>query len=71
MTEGAMFTSSECSAIAERKLAQAENDDQGRRRLINAAESWFFLASRLSEKETAFSIATVIAKKRSFKRQKG
>jgi hypothetical protein len=66
-----MFTSSECCAIAEKKLAQAESDDRNRRRLVNAAKSWLFLASRLSGKETAFSIDTVIAKRRSMKRQKG
>jgi hypothetical protein len=70
MTEGAMFTSSECCAIAEKKLSQAENDDRNRRRLVNAAKSWLFLASRLNGNETAFSIDTVIAKRRSMKRQK-
>jgi hypothetical protein len=65
-----MFTSSECCAIAEKKLAEAENDDRHRRRLINAAKSWLFLASRVSGKETAFSIDTAIAKRRSMKRQK-
>ena len=56
-----MFTSSECCAIAEKKLAEAENDDRHRRRLINAAKSWLFLASRLSGKEAEFSIETVIS----------
>lgn len=57
-----MFTSSECCAIAEKKLAEAENDDRHRRRLVNAEKSWLFLASRVSGKETAFSIDTGIAK---------
>src|ERR1700683_3787804 len=70
MTEGVMFTSSECCAIAEKKLSQAENDDRNRRRLVSAAESWLFLASRLNGNETASSIDTVIAKRRSTKRQK-
>ena len=67
-----MFTSSECCAIAEKKLSQAENDDRNRRRLVNAAKSWFFLASTLNGNETALSIDidTVIAKRRSMKRQK-
>jgi hypothetical protein len=53
MTEGAMFTSSECCAIAEKKLSQAENDDRNRRRLVNAAKSSLFLASGLNGNETA------------------
>jgi len=65
-----MFTSSECCAIAEKKLSQAENDDRNRRRLVNAAKSWFFLASTLNGNETALSIDTVIAKRRSMKRQR-
>jgi hypothetical protein len=43
-----MFTAAECRAIAKKKLAQAENDDRHRQRLINAAEAWLFLANRLS-----------------------
>jgi hypothetical protein len=61
MTEGAMLTSSECCAIAEKKLAQAESDQRHRRRFLNAAKSWLFLASRLSGKEAEFSIETVIS----------
>jgi hypothetical protein len=70
MTEGAMFTSTECCAIAEKKLPQAENDDRNRGRLVNAAKSWFFLASRLNGNETELSIDRVIAKRRSMKREK-
>ena len=65
-----MFTSTECCAIAEKKLSQAENDDRNRGRLVNAAKSWFFLASRLNGNETALSIDRVIAKRRSMKREK-
>jgi hypothetical protein len=43
-----MFTAAECRSIANQKLAQAEHDDRHRRRLINAAEAWLFLAYRLS-----------------------
>jgi hypothetical protein len=52
-----MFTPAQCRAIAEQKLAQAEKDDRHRRRLINAAEAWFFLAARLSGEDTALSNA--------------
>jgi hypothetical protein len=65
-----MFTSTECCAIAEKKLSQAENDDRNRGRLVNAAKSWFFLASRLNGNETELSIDRVIAKRRSMKREK-
>jgi hypothetical protein len=40
-----MFTSAECRAQAEQKLAQADHDDRHRKRLITAAEGWHFLAS--------------------------
>jgi len=42
-----MFTSAECRAYAEQKLAQAEHDPQHRRRLITAAEGWLSLAGIL------------------------
>jgi hypothetical protein len=48
-----MFTSTECRAYAEQKLAQAEHDQQHRRRLITAAEAWLFLASQLRRMEAA------------------
>jgi hypothetical protein len=42
-----MYTSAECRAYAEEKLAQAEHvDGRGRSRLITAAEAWLFLASQ-------------------------
>jgi hypothetical protein len=34
-----LFTSAECRALAEQKLAEAERDDRHRRRLITAAEA--------------------------------
>jgi hypothetical protein len=50
-----MFTSVECRAMAEEKLAQAERvDHQHRRRLITAAEGWLFLASKLRDTEASF-----------------
>jgi hypothetical protein len=49
-----MFTSAECRAHAEAKLAQAEHDYQHRNRLVAAAESWLFLASQLRRIEPAF-----------------
>jgi hypothetical protein len=53
MMGDAMFTYAECRAIAEQKLAQAEHDDQHRRRLIAAANGWILLARRLTEEQTA------------------
>jgi hypothetical protein len=52
---GAMFTSVECRAIAEQKLAQAERDGRNRKRLIAAAEGWLFLAGKLVGAEAALS----------------
>ena len=48
---GVMFTSAECHAMAEQKLAQAERDDHHRQRLITAAEGWLFLASKLKDSD--------------------
>ena len=50
-----MFTSVECRAIAEQKLAQAEGDVRNRKRLIAAAEGWLFLAGKLGGAEAALS----------------
>jgi hypothetical protein len=50
-----MFTSAECRAIAEEKLAQADRGEGNRKRLVTAAEAWFFLASKLPEVETVLS----------------
>ena len=55
-----VYTSAECRAQAEQKLAQAEHDDRHRNRLITAAEAWLFLASQLRRVE-----ATIVPKKRS------
>jgi hypothetical protein len=50
-----MYTSAECRAYAEEKLAQAGHVDGRRRsRLITAAEAWLFLASQLRRIEPAF-----------------
>jgi hypothetical protein len=57
-----MFTAAECRANAEKKLAQAEHDNHHRRRLINAAEAWLFLAYRLSGEDTALSTRSVVKK---------
>ena len=55
-----MFTSAECRGMAERKLAQAEDDHQHRRRLITAAAGWLFLASKLREIEAALPTDDVV-----------
>ena len=50
-----MYTSAECRAQAEQKLAQAEHADGRRRsRLITSAEAWLFLASQLRRIEGSF-----------------
>jgi hypothetical protein len=49
-----MYTSAECRAQAEEKLAQAEHDNQHRNRLITTAEAWLFLASQLRGIERSF-----------------
>ena len=46
-----MFTSAECRAHAEQKLAQAEHDRRHRRRLITAAEAWLNLGSLMRRVE--------------------
>jgi hypothetical protein len=66
-----MFTPAQCRAFAEKKLAQAENDERHRRRLINAAEAWFFLANRLSGEDTGLSMQRGVKKKRSKKHARG
>ena len=55
-----MFTSAECRAQAEQKLAQADHDDRHRKRLITAAEGWLFLASQLRRLEGAFENDEVV-----------
>jgi hypothetical protein len=46
-----LITSTECRAIAEKKLAEAGLDEKHRRRLTNAAEGWLFLATQLRRLE--------------------
>jgi hypothetical protein len=48
------LTSTECRAIAERKLAEAGHDERHRKRLVNAAEGWLFLAGQLRRIEKSF-----------------
>ena len=50
-----MFTSAECQAHAEEKLAQAKRDASHRRRLQAAAQGWLLLADRMKEAEMAAS----------------
>ena len=40
------YTSTECRAIAEEKLAEAGRDERHHRRLIAAAQGWLFLAGQ-------------------------
>jgi hypothetical protein len=42
-----MFTSAECQAIAEQKLAEVERDPHHKKRLRRAAEAWLILANQL------------------------
>jgi hypothetical protein len=52
VTEGiAMFTSAECQAVAEHKLAEAERDPLHSKRLRKAADAWLFLANKLIQAE--------------------
>jgi hypothetical protein len=44
-----MFTSAQCQARADEKLAEAERDPQHKQRHRNAARAWAFLAKRLME----------------------
>ena len=46
-----MFSSAECRARAEQKLAQAELDKRRRRKLLAAAQAWLSLASGTAELE--------------------
>jgi hypothetical protein len=48
------LTSTECRAIAEKKLAEAGHDERHHKRLINAAEGWLFLAGQLRRLEKCF-----------------
>jgi hypothetical protein len=55
-----MYTSGECRAQAEEKLAQAQHDDRNRKRLIAAAEAWLFLASQLRRTERILTVGVFI-----------
>lgn len=51
-----MFTSAECQAQAEDKLAQAECDPSHSRRLTAAAQGWLLLASQMRRLEAALKM---------------
>ena len=51
-----MYTSGECRAQVEQKLAQAQRNDRKRKRLIVAAEAWLFLASQLRRTERTLTV---------------
>jgi hypothetical protein len=51
-----LMTSTECRAIAEKKLAQAGADKQHRRRLTSAAEGWLFVADQLRRLEESLGL---------------
>ena len=55
-----MYTSAECRALAEQKLAEPDQAGRHRNRLITAAEARLFLASKLRRVE-----ASVVPKRRS------
>ena len=57
-----MFTSSECRAHAEEKIAQAQREPRHQRRLLTAAEGWLVLAGQIRRIEKAMAGA---GKKRS------
>jgi hypothetical protein len=46
-----MFTSAECRARAEQKLAEAERDPRHKARLRTAAKAWLILANQLIRPE--------------------
>jgi hypothetical protein len=64
-----MLTSAECRAQAELKIAEADRDERHQKRLIDAAQAWLLLASRLRRLEAIPYM--VDAKTRSKKRAKG
>jgi hypothetical protein len=51
-----MYTSGECRAQVEQKLAQAQRNDRKRKRLIVAAEAWLFLARQLRRTERTLAV---------------
>jgi hypothetical protein len=62
-----MFTSAECRAHAEEKLAAAESNQRHRRRLLTAAQAWLHLADKMREAELPPATGEIIAKVRSTK----
>jgi hypothetical protein len=63
-----MFTSLECRAHAQEKLAAAEANPQHRKRLLTAAEAWLHLAGKIKLAEQLVTptgeIVTASSKKR-------
>jgi hypothetical protein len=53
------LTSTECRAIAEKKLAEADRDERHRKRLIAAGEGWLFLAEKLRRLEKSLGYDAV------------
>lgn len=53
--EDLMFTSNECRAKAEQKLAQARLNGRHQKKLKSAAQAWLLLAIRIKEIEDADS----------------
>ncbi len=49
-----LLTSTECRAMAEEKLAEADRDERHRKRLTTAGEGWLFLAGQLRRLEQSF-----------------
>jgi hypothetical protein len=42
-----MFTSSECHALAEEKIAQADRESRNQERVLTAAQAWLILAGQM------------------------
>jgi hypothetical protein len=51
-----MYSSAECRAQAEQKMAQAERDPRRRRNLIEAAQAWLILASQTRRLEASLRV---------------
>jgi hypothetical protein len=51
-----MYSSAECRERAEQKLAESERDPRHRKRLIDAAQAWLVLASRMKRLEADFRV---------------
>jgi hypothetical protein len=50
-----MFTSAECQAHAEQKLARAKREPKNQKRLLTAARGWLFLAGQMTRLEASAS----------------